>query len=305
MDFYFTLNNGYKIPKLGLGTWMSANGEVGKAVEIAIKNGYRHIDCAKAYGNEKEVGDGIKSAIAKGYVKREELFVTTKLWSTDKHEEDVRPACLESLKKLQLEYLDLYIIHIPLTADKKTGEFTEEIIPIEETWREMEKLVEEGLVKSIGVSNFNIKKLEELLAIAKIQPAVNQFEFHIYYQRPKLHQFCKKHNIHITGYCPLGNPGISSGVPAPFENEVVKAIAKKHNKKAAQICIKFSIASGHSVIPKSVHEERIKENGEVFDFELDEEDMEKLRGLDKNIKVCDMSFYFKDENKRKEFWDDE
>ncbi|EDR25522.1 NADPH-dependent alpha-keto amide reductase, putative [Entamoeba dispar SAW760] len=257
MNSYFTLNNGHKIPKLGLGTWMSANGEVAKAVEIAIKNGYRHIDCAKIYGNEKEVGDGIKSAIEKGYVKREELFVTTKLWSTDKHKEDVKPA------------------------------------------------FEEGLVRSIGVSNFNINKLKELLSIAKIQPAVNQFEFHVYYQRPKLHQFCKEHNIHITGYSPLGNPGYGSTVPAPFENEVVKSIAKKHNKKATQVCIKFTIANGSSVIPKSVHEERIKENGDIFDFELDEDDMEKLRELDKNMKVCDVSFYLTEERKRKEFWDDE
>ncbi|KAL7712350.1 Aldose reductase [Entamoeba marina] len=293
----FILNNGRFIPALGLGTWLSEQKVVGKAVLSALNNGYRHIDCAAIYGNEAEIGeDAFEPFFKEGKVLREEVFITTKLWLDRK--DQVRQACEESLKKLHLDYLDLYLIHWPVTLAKGTQwpltrkeQFDD--IPLEQTWREMEKLVEDGLVKSIGISNFTIPQMNELFKFCKIKPVVNQVEFSPYLQQPKLMEFCKEHHIHVTSYSPLGNLGNPdrSNVPSIFENEVMKELSKKYNKTIAQIVLKFVIQKGHSVLAKSTREQRIIENAQVCGWTIEEEDIKKIEPLDKNLRTTDGSSF--------------
>ena len=289
----FVMNNGHYIPAIGLGTWLAENHLVGQAVLSALHNGYRHIDCAACYGNEEEIGtEAFEPFFKEGKVLRSEVFVTTKLWVDSKEKQNVRKACEESLRKLKLDYVDLYLIHYP-TSIKLGKQFPlkkEDFIDvsIEETWREMEKLVEDGLVKSIGVSNFNIKQLEELMKIAKIKPVVNQVEFGIYIQQPKLHEFCREHHIHTTAYSPLGNNGNPdrNKIESVFENTVVKSLSEKYKKTVAQIILRFVVQKGHSVLAKSVKEERIIENCGIFDWSISEEDMKLLETQDRYVRTC-------------------
>ena len=271
MNTTVTLNNGLKMPTFGLGTFLSAPGEVGDAVQWAVEAGYIHIDTASLYGNEKEIGDALKTVFAEGKAKRDDIWVTTKIWPSDCAPGDVRPACEKSLELLQLDAVDLYLIHWPavLTADKKVRTDVE----LMDTWREMEKLVDAGLVKSIGVSNFNVEQLAAITSQARIQPVVNQIEAHPFLQQKALVDACAKANVIITAYSPLGNPGRSGDRKNLLEDETVNAVAKKHGKSAAQILIKWSLATGRICIPKSVRKERIAENGNVFDFELDADDL--------------------------------
>jgi diketogulonate reductase-like aldo/keto reductase len=294
------LNNGKTMPALGLGTWKSVGaGEVETAIVEAVKAGYRLIDGAAIYMNEVEVGQGIRKSIDLKLVEREDLFVTSKLWNT--HHLHVREACLQTLKDLQLEYLDLYLIHWPvafafgglrLTADnfvsfdKEGGNVQFEKVSLQETWREMEKLVDEGLVKSIGVSNFTIPLVLDLLTYCRIKPVVNQFEVHPYFVRPSLRHLLAREQIVVTAYSPLG-----SGQVGPLQDAIVADIAKKHGKSPAQILIKWSIQHGHTVIPKSSNRKRISENANIFDFELTQDQMKSLDGLDKNFRVCTMASF--------------
>nr|CAH7735666.1 unnamed protein product [Callosobruchus chinensis] len=264
------LNNGLKCPQLGLGTWLSAPGEVKEAVKYAIDVGYRHIDCAWLYGNEKEIGEGIKEKLKDGTVKREELFIVTKLWNTFHEKEKVVPACRESLKNFGLDYVDLYLVHWPC-AQKYTGKVDKNLpfkdaVNIQydfvETWKGMEECVELGLTKSIGLSNFNSKQVQRVLDAAGIKPVMNQIEVSLNLNQKKLIKFCKDRQIEITAYSPFGSPSRPWAKP---EDPIVKLddpklieIGKKYGKTSSQIIL------------------RIKLNIQVFDFELSPEEMKIL-----------------------------
>ena len=249
-----TLNNGIKMPILGFGTWKLGKGDEAKqAVLWALEAGYRHIDTAAYYGNESSVGE----AIQESGVPREEIFVTTKLWNSD--HDNPRGALEASLSKLGMDYVDQYLIHWPVP-------------PRNQTWKEFEKFYDEGLCKTIGVSNFSIEEIKELLGLANVKPAVNQIEFNPVAYKPELLDYCQSEDIAIVAYSPLRHAEL-------VDNPVAHGIGNTHSKTPSQVLIRWSLQHGAIVIPKSSHQERIKENAEVFDFELSEEEMEQLNGL--------------------------
>ncbi|KAG2203994.1 hypothetical protein INT46_007019 [Mucor plumbeus] len=290
-----TLNTGAEMPLVGLGTWLSKPDEVRKAVKYALENGYRHLDCAYVYRNEDEVGQGIRES----GVPRSEIFITSKLWNTHHRKEYVKSAVKASLKALGLEYLDLYLIHWPNTGKpeetpvvptvdylipKKDGIVQIEQVDPLETWKAMEELVEEGFVKAIGLSNFNIQKIQNILDHCKIKPAQLQVELHPGLQQPELVDFCHKNGIHVTAYSPLGNNVY--GEERIVDDPIIVNLAKKLNKSPAQVCIAFAAQRGIVVIPKSVTESRIKENFQ--DFELSKEDFDAVSSLgSRNIRYND------------------
>ncbi|KAH8777982.1 NADP-dependent oxidoreductase domain-containing protein [Hyaloscypha finlandica] len=273
----FSLNTGRKIPALGFGTWQSKPGEVEKAVEYALSVGYRHIDAAYSYGNEEEVGIGLKKAFEAG-VKREDVFVTTKLWST--HHRRVQENLAMSLDKLGLDYVDLYLMHWPVAMNtngnhplfpttpggSRDVDFSRNHV---DTYLDMEKLVHTGKVKAIGVANYSVVYLEELLTRASIVPAANQIENHPLLPQDDVSDFCKAKGIHITAYSPLGSTG-SPLLTLP----VVVQIATKHGVSPANILLSYHIERGHSVLAKSVTPARIKANHQIT--KLDRDDMDAL-----------------------------
>jgi len=279
MALHFVLNTGAKIPSVGLGTWQSDPGVVGDAVYAAVKAGYRHIDCARAYNNEKEVGLALKKLFDEGVVKREDLFITSKLWCGHHAPEDVPEALGDSLNDLQLEYLDLYLIHWPFRVKKGTSIGNpENFLPpdIPATWAAMEKLHDAGKARAIGVSNFASKKLGDLLAVARIPPAVDQVECHPSWQQSKLHSFCQSTGVHLSAYSPLGSPGSTWMNGNVLKEPVVLSIAEKLGKTPAQVALRWNIQMGHSVLPKSVSEERIKQNLAVYDWSIPEDLLAKF-----------------------------
>ncbi|XP_023029517.2 aldo-keto reductase 1B [Leptinotarsa decemlineata] len=292
-------SNGRKIPVFGLGTWKSKPGEVTQAVKDAIDAGYRHIDCAHYYENEAEVGAAIREKIDSGVVKREELFITSKLWSTFLRPDLVEPTLKLSLKNLGLDYLDLYLIHWPC-ALKEGGAFLpkrpdhdvlSEFSDVDyiDTWKVMEQVAKKGLTKSIGVSNFNKRQLERILEIAEIPPVNNQIECHPYLNQKKLIAFCKSKGITVTAYSPLGSPDRPWAKPTDpilTEDHKIKALAAKYKKSSAQVILRYLIQSGVIVIPKSVNKKRIAENIQIFDFELSADDMAVMDTFDCNGRVC-------------------
>ena len=261
---YYQLNNGNKIPAIGFGTYKAQEDEGIAAVKKAIETGYRLIDTAAKYENEEAVGKAIKqSGIA-----REELMLTTKLWRENLGYESTKKAFETSLAKLDLDYIDLYLIHWP--ANAKNYENWQKAN--NDSWRAMEELVKEGKIKNIGVSNFWTEHLEPLLEAEEIKPVINQIEFHPGYWQPELTRYCKENNILIEAWSPLARGKV-------FENEEIKAIAKKYNKSVAQICLRWILEHNALIIPKSSTPERIEDNFNIFDFQLKPEDIKTIDNL--------------------------
>jgi len=294
-----------QIPQIGLGTWKISNDVAPKVVETAIRSGYRAIDCACDYGNEREVGMGINAAINAGVCKREDLFVTSKLWNTYHSKNHVRAACERSLKDLNLEYLDLYLIHFPIPSqyvdfneryppgwgvEKGSMTVTPAKISIHETWAAMEELVSAGLVKQIGVANFNCALLRELLSSCKIKPFANQVELHPYLVQKRLQDFCAKNEINVTAFSSFGDYSYipigmkKEGVVSLMEVETIKKVAAKHGKTPAQILLRWATTQNLSIIPKSSNEHRLLENLASNEFCLSESEMTAISSLDCNIR---------------------
>jgi len=285
------------MPVIGLGTWKSSPAEVGSAVEYALLEcGYKHIDCAAIYGNEKEIGLAFKNVFSDKKNSRQEVFITSKLWNNAHAKDDVAIACKNTLRDLQLEYLDLYLMHwgVATSLDlgrepvDKTGKLITAKLPIRETWEAMEELVKLGLVRSIGVANFTAPMLVDLFTYAKIMPSVNQVELHPYNQQSRLVEFCQDHKMVVTAYSPLGSPGNNPGdQPVLLDDRVIKEIAQSHQKSPAQILIRWARQRETIAIPKTVTAERIKENIAVFDFELSSAEMDSVSALERGYRYVD------------------
>jgi alcohol dehydrogenase (NADP+) len=282
--------NGDKLPILGLGTWKSKPGEVRKAVYWAIETGYRHIDCASIYQNEREVGQGIADAMSDGLVKRQELFVTSKLWNDSHRYEDVKPALEKSLSDLRLDVLDLYLVHWPIAFKSGVGfaahreEFyTYNDVPLSQTWEAMQEQKASGLVKHIGVSNFNQNKLKEIIDFGGERPEMNQVEMHPFLPQENLVKFCAANEILLTAYSPLGSPDSRAerhkNDPLLLENPTVVQIAQRHQVSVGQVLIAYSISRGIAVIPKSVNQARIIENFKAADLHLGQNDLDELANI--------------------------
>ncbi|XP_077025639.1 aldo-keto reductase family 1 member C1-like [Tamandua tetradactyla] len=301
------LNDGHFIPILGFGTYGTAEvpkSEAEKATKIAIDAGYRHIDAAFVYENEEEVGRAIRSKIADGTVKREDIFYTSKLWITFLRPELVRPSLERSLKKLQLDYVDLYIIHFPsalkpgedLFPKDENGKTLFDKVDLRATWEALEKCKDAGLTKSIGVSNFNHKQLEMILNKPglKYKPVCNQVESHPYLSQKKLLDFCKSKDIVLVAYSPLGSHRdirwVDQNSPLLLEDPVLRDIAKKHKRTPALVALRYHVQRGVVVVAKSYNEKRIKENMQVFDFQLTPEDMKILDGVNRNLRYVNYDF---------------
>ncbi len=262
-ELYITLNNGNKMPMQGFGTLQIKEADVcEECIYEAMKAGYRMFDTAPAYFNEEAVGKGIARAVSDGLVKREELFISTKLWIQDTPGDKVRDAVEESLRKLQVEYLDLYLIHQPY------GSYLE-------SWPVMESLVREGVLKNIGVCNFSENKLKELQNTAAIIPSVNQIEIHPYFLHKELREYMRKQNIASMAWGPL-----FEGQRNIFENEDFKLIGRKYGKSVAQVILRWHLQNGVPAIPKTVHMDYLKENLDIYDFELTEEEMKIIDKYD-------------------------
>lgn len=260
------LNNDVEMPGVGLGVFQVENNETAEIVKNAIEAGYRSIDTAAIYGNEAGVGEGIKLALASTGLKREDLFITSKVWNSGLSYTETVAAYDESLKKLGLDYLDLYLIHWP--GKNKYAE----------SWRALEDLYKEGKIKAIGVCNFNISHLQDLLKIARVMPVINQVEFHPRLQQVALRSFCKEHNIQLEAWAPLMQGGL-------LEDQIIAKIAEKYGKSNSQVILRWDIQNGVVTIPKSVRKERMTQNADIFDFNLTDEELEVINAMNLDKRV--------------------
>ncbi|CAH0393579.1 unnamed protein product [Bemisia tabaci] len=314
----FKLSSGYEIPAIGLGTGTITPNEADEAIANALEIGYRHIDTAFNYRNEAAIGSALKKWFQKGG-KRGDLFITTKLPHHANRAESVEKYLTHSLKDLGLEYVDMYLIHMPygtkegnnLTEATDNGNVIFESVDHLALWAKMEEQVIAGRAKSIGLSNFNQSQILNIYNNAKIKPSNLEVEAHAYFQQMELREFCREYNIVITAYSPLGSPndrkrihkGTEKDVPSLLELREVKEIAEKYNKTAAQILLRRSVQSGLAVIPKSSNKDHQRENFDIFDFNLSEDDVAKMRNLDKGEigRLFDFLGFFKDLNKNPQY----
>lgn len=303
------ISDGGSMPVVGLGTWQIGRDEAAEIVQQAAEAGYRHFDCACDYGNEREVGAGLRCVLSSGLCDREDLWITSKLWNTFHAPRHVRPAAERTLADLGLDYLDLYLIHFPialryvsfddryppgwffdLEAEKPV--MVPASVPLAETWRAMEDLVRSGLVRHIGVSNFNCSLLRDLLAYAQIRPAVLQVEAHPYLTQEKLLRFCRQEGVLVTGFSPLGagsyvSLDMARKDDSVLRERVIQSIASEHDKTPAQIVLRWAIQRKTAVIPKTTRVDRLRENLDLFDFELSADEMHKIGNLNRNRRFND------------------
>ncbi|MEE3282616.1 MAG: aldo/keto reductase [Pseudomonadota bacterium] len=264
IDSRVSLSDGNSMPLLGLGTWAAQpGGETRDAVAFALETGYRHIDTAKMYGNEQDVGEAVRQSS----IPRQEIFVTTKLWDSDQGYQSANNAFDRSMDQLGLEYIDLYLIHWPVEKLRN------------DSWRALNEIKESGRTRSIGVSNFSHKHLQELYSYSDIRPVVNQIELSPFLQQPLIASFCRSENIQLTGYCPLAKG-------RRFDEPVLTDIAEQHGKSPAQVMIRWALQNRQAVIPKSSNPKRIVQNADVFDFQIGVDEMVRLDGLDDDSRYC-------------------
>lgn len=303
------LADGTEVPSVGLGFWKVENEKAADLTVEAISRGYRHLDNACDYGNEAEVGEGIERAIQDGLCEREDLWVTSKLWNTYHSADHVRLAVERSLSDLRVDYLDLYLVHFPIPLqfvpfetryppgwffDPEADEPRMELanVPVSETWRAMEQLVDEGLVKHIGVSNFSVVLMRDLMTYARIRPSMLQVELHPYLTQEKLVRFCQQQEIAVTGFSPLGamsyfSIGMAEEGESVLDQPVVKAAAARHGKTPAQVVLRWGVQRGTAIIPKTSKPDRLSENIDLFDFELSRGEMNSIAALNQNRRFND------------------
>ena len=303
------VSNSKPMPAVGLGYWKVEESAAAALTVEAVRMGYRLLDCASDYGNEANVGEGIAEVARLGLCKREELWVTSKLWNTYHRPEHVKLAVQRSLRDLKLDYLDLYLIHFPIAlqhvpfetrypagwfADPSADQprMVTDSVPIRETWQAMEELMDAGLVRSIGVSNFGVSLVRDLLSQCRIRPGVLQIESHPYLVQSKLIRFCKESNIAVTAFSPLGAPsyvplGMATEGDSVLIHPVVQKIASEHGRTAAQVVLRWGVQRGTAVIPKTSKVERLSENLDLAGFELSEAEMVSIQLLDKSQRFND------------------
>lgn len=311
-----TLQDGTTMPSLGLGTWKSESDRVYHAVRAAIEVGYRHIDCAAIYGNEDAVGRALSDAFSAGDVTRTEMWITSKLWNDAHGRDEVRPALEQSLRKLQLDHLDLYLIHWPVSLvpgvslPRSADDFRSlDETPLETTWEAMLEMSADGLTRQVGVSNFTPSKIERVRAATGEVPAVNQIELHPYLQQWDVLEQCRDMGVSVTAYSPLGSPdsakmfGRKDEVPLTV-HPTIGRIAARHDATPGQVLIAWALSRGTAVIPKSANPDRIAENWGSRDLELDDDDMKAVAELDDHQRQLDASFWFiGDDYDEATFWD--
>lgn len=300
---HLELSSGDRMPALGLGTWKSQPGEVGQAVVSALEAGYRHIDCARIYGNEAEIGEALSTAFESGIVTRSELWITSKLWNDAHAPRDVRPALEQTLADLRLDYLDLYLMHWPVAhrlgvlGPGGPGDYISlDELPLAVTWAALEEAAGAGLARHIGVSNFSSRKLRELVEGASRAPEMNQVELHPYLQQEELLETARELGVHVTAYSPLGSPDRpdsmkQSGRPALLEDETIRDIAARLSVSPAEILIRWAIERGTAVIPKSVDAGRIRQNLAAAELELGADDMDAIARLESGLRYVDGTFW--------------
>ncbi|MHC2068729.1 aldo/keto reductase [Bremerella sp. T1] len=304
-----TLSTGSQMPLLGLGTWKIDKSHCADVIVAAAKAGYRHFDCACDYGNEQEVGQGLKRIVDEGIATRDELWITSKLWNTYHAKEHVRPACEKSLSDLGLDYVDLYLVHFPISLkyvpfedryppewfyDPNASEpqLVEQPVPIAETWQAMESLVDANLAKNIGICNFGTSLIRDLLSYAKIRPSVLQVELHPRLTQEKLLRYCTQEKIAVTAFSPFGPSsyyqlGMAEKSESLLNHDVVQGVAKEASKSPAQVLLRWAVQRGTIVIPKASSAEHLQENGAIFDFELTNDQMTQLSDLNQNRRFND------------------